>query len=91
MVEIRVSVEDGSNAAGLVRRLAGLFGRSSTSFDRARKVVQVESEWEESRAFVTVLEIVVAWLEEDGAETATLSLGEYFDTLARSIPLAVSR
>ena len=91
MVEIRVSVEDGSNAAGLVRRLAGLFGRSSTSFDRARKVVQVESEWEESRAFVTVLEIVVAWLEEDGARTAASSLVEHSYARARSVPLAVSR
>jgi hypothetical protein len=67
MVEIRVSVEDGSNAAGLIRRLAGLFGRSSISFDRARKVVRVESEW------------------------APLSLGEHSHTLARSVPLAVSR
>jgi hypothetical protein len=37
MVEIRVSVEDGSNAVGLVHRLAGLFGRSSISLDRSRK------------------------------------------------------
>jgi hypothetical protein len=39
MVEIRVAVADATGAHGLVRRLAGLFDRSSVSFDGTRNEV----------------------------------------------------
>jgi hypothetical protein len=83
MVEIRVAVVDATRVPGLMRRLAGLFGRSALSFDRSRKEIRVKSEWE-SRGVVHVVDAVEAWLEEDGADSATLSLGERSYTMARS-------
>lgn len=90
MVEIRVALEDATRAPGLVRRLASLFDRSSIRFDRSRNEVRVESDWE-SRAVMGVVEVVEAWLEEDGAHSATLSLGDRSYTLVTSAPLAASR
>jgi hypothetical protein len=89
MVEIRVSV-DGTRAQRLMGRLATLFDRSSISLDRSRNEVRVESEWE-SRAVMGVLEVVEAWLDEEGAESATLSMGDRSYTLVTSTPLAASR
>ena len=81
MVEIRVALEDGRRVSELMRRLAGLFGQSSLSFDRSRKEVRVRSE-SESRAVVHVVDAVDAWLAEDGAESATLSIGNRSYTMA---------
>ena len=75
MVEISVAVGDGTGVHSLVRRLAGVFDRSSVSFDGARKEVRVRSEWE-SRSVVLVLGAVEAWLAEDGVGSAKLSIGE---------------
>ena len=80
MVEIRVEVTDTPGVHGLMRRLAGVFDRSSVSFDRARKEVRVRSEWE-SRAVVQVLGAVEAWLAEDGPDSAELSIGDRSYTL----------
>jgi hypothetical protein len=88
MVEIRVSV-DAARAPRLMRRLASLFERSSISLDRSRNEVRVESEWE-SRAVMGVVEVVEAWLEEDGAESATLSVGDRSYTLVTSTGLPAS-
>jgi hypothetical protein len=71
-------------------RLATLFGRSSISLDRSRNEVRVKSEWE-SRAVMGVLEVVEAWLDEEGAESATLSMGDRSYTLVTSTPQAASR
>ena len=71
-------------------RLARIFDRSSISFDRSRNEVFVDSEWE-SRAVVGVLDVVEAWLTEDGAKSATLSIGDCSYRLVSSTPLAVSR
>jgi hypothetical protein len=75
MVEIRVAVQDATRVHGLLRRLGGLFDRSSVSFDAKRREVQVRSEWE-SRSLVYVLGAVESWLEEDGPSSARLSIGE---------------
>ena len=75
MVEIRVAVADATGVHGLVRRLAGVFGRSSVSFDGLRQEVRVRSEWE-SRDVLLVLDAVEAWLAEDGIASAKLSLGD---------------
>jgi hypothetical protein len=88
MVEIRVAVEDATSAVKLARRLATLFDRASISFDRSHSEVRVESEWE-SRAVRGVVEVVQAWLSEDGAESATLSIGDRSYTLVTSTPLEV--
>ena len=90
MVEIHVSVEDGTRAPMLVRRLSRLFDRSSISFDRSRHEVRVESEWE-SRAVMGVVEVVQAWLAEDGAESATLSIGDRSYTLLTPTPIGAGR
>ena len=90
MVEIRVTVEDTTRVPRLVRRLANLFERSAISFDRSRNEVRVESEWE-SRAVSGVIEAVQTWLSEDGAGSATLSIGNRSYRLVSSTPLAVSR
>lgn len=90
MVEIRVAVDDATRAPGLMRRLAGLFDRSSISFDQLRREVRVESEWE-SRSVVHVVDAVEEWLAEDGIRSATLSMGNRSYTLAGSAPIAVSQ
>jgi len=90
MVEIRVAVEDATRVPQLVRRLADLFERSSVSFDRSRNEVHVDTEWE-SRAVAGVVEALQAWLREDGAGSATLSIGTSSYELVSSTPLAASR
>jgi hypothetical protein len=89
MVEIRVTVDDATRVPGLMRRLGGLFDRSSVSFDRSRKEVRVESEWE-SRSVVRVVDAVEAWLAEGAGPSATLSIDDRSYTLAASAPLAAS-
>jgi hypothetical protein len=88
-VEIRISVDDVTLAPELMRRLAGLFDSSSVSWDRAHSEVRVESEWE-SRGVAGVVEIVGAWIEEDGVASATLSMGDRSHTLLGSTPIAAS-
>ena len=90
MVEIRVTVEDATRVPRLVRGLANLFERSSISFDRSRNEVCVDSEWE-SRAVSGVVEVVQTWLSEDGATSATLSIGNRSYRLVAAPPLTVSR
>jgi hypothetical protein len=75
MVEIRVAVADAAGAHGLLRRLAGLFDRSSVSFDGIRNEVRVCSEWE-SRSVVKVIGTVESWLAADGIDSAKLSIGD---------------
>jgi hypothetical protein len=75
MVEIRVAVPDVTRVHGLMHRLAGLFDRSSVSFDGAQREVRVRSEWE-SRGIVHVLRAVESWLAEDGPDSAKLSVGD---------------
>jgi hypothetical protein len=75
MVEIRVAVPDDTCGHGLMRRLAGVFDRSSVSFDRVQSEVRVHSKWE-SRGIVQVLGAVESWLAEDGPESAKLSIGD---------------
>jgi hypothetical protein len=90
MVEIRVAVDDAARAPGLMRRLAGLFDRSAISFDRTQKQVLVAAEWE-SRGVVQVVEAVESWLMEDGAGSATLSIGNRSYTMRATTPLGASR
>jgi hypothetical protein len=75
MVEICVGVSDAGGVDGLMWRLAGVFDRSSVSYDGARSEVRVRSEWE-SRSVVQVLGAVETWLAEDGVPSAQLSIGE---------------
>lgn len=75
MVEISVAVASAAGAQGLVQRLGELFERSSISFDGARNEVHVCSEWE-SRSILRVVGAVEAWLAEDLASSATLSVGD---------------
>jgi hypothetical protein len=75
MVEIRVAVPDTTRVHGLMRRLAGLFERSSVSFDGVQREVRVRSEWE-SRSVVQVLRAVESWLADDGPDSAKLSVGD---------------
>jgi hypothetical protein len=89
MVDIRVSVADAAGASALIRRLATLFDQGSILFDWSRNEVRVESEWE-SRAVMSVIELVVAWLEEDGVESTTLSIGDRSHTLVASGALGVT-
>jgi hypothetical protein len=90
MVEIRVSIEDATQASTLMRRLARLFEVSSISFDQSRSEVRVESEWE-SRAVAGVVEVVEAWLEDSGVESATVSIGDRTHALGAATPLAAIR
>jgi hypothetical protein len=83
MVEIRVAVADATRVPGLMRRLAGLFDRSSLSFDGSRKEVRVISEWE-SRSVVHVVDAVAAWLAENDADSATLWIGNRSYTMTGS-------
>jgi hypothetical protein len=74
MVESRVAVADAAGAHGLLRRLAGLFDRSSVSFDGTRKEIRVCSEWG-SRSVVKVIGTVESWLAADSIDSAKLSVG----------------
>jgi hypothetical protein len=75
MVEIRVAVADAASAHGLLRRLTGLFDRSSVSFDGTRNEVRVRSEWE-ARSIVQVIGTVESWLATDRIHSAKLSVGD---------------
>jgi hypothetical protein len=75
MVEIRVAVPDAKRVHGLMRRLGGLFDRSSVSFDGAEREVRVRLE-RESQGVVEVLGAVESWLAEDGPDSAKLSIGD---------------
>ena len=75
MVEICVAVTDAARVHGLMRRLGGLSDRSSVSFDGGQREVRVHSEWE-SRGLIQVLGAVQSWLDEDGPESARLSIGD---------------
>jgi hypothetical protein len=75
VVGISVALADATGVHGLMRRLAGVFDRSSVSFDGARREVRVRSGWE-SRSVLLVLDAVEAWLAEDGVGSAKLSIGE---------------
>jgi hypothetical protein len=88
-VEIRVAVADATGVHGLVRRLAGVFDRSSVSFDGRRKEVRVRSEWE-SRAVLLVLDAVEAWLAEGSVASAKLSLGDRSYTMVGALPVSSS-
>jgi hypothetical protein len=90
MVEIRVAVADTTRVPGLMVRLAGLFDRSSLSFDRSRKEVRVTSEWE-SRSVVHVVDAVAAWIAENDADSATLSIGNRSYEMAGSHSVAAAR
>lgn len=85
MVEIRVEVANAARARGLLPRLAGLFGRSSVSFDGTANEVRVRSEWE-SRSVVAVIATVQSWLTADGVESAKLSIGERSYTVTGPFP-----
>jgi hypothetical protein len=87
MVEIRVAVPDATSVHGLMRCLAGLFDRSSVSFDGAQGEVRVRSEWE-SRGVVQVLGAVESWLAEDGPDSARLSIGDRSYTMVGPTHLA---
>ena len=87
MVEIRVAVPDDTYGHGLMCRLAGLFDRSSVSFDGAQREVRVRSEWE-SRGVVRVLGAVESWLAEDGPDSAKLSIGDRSYTMFEAARLA---
>jgi hypothetical protein len=87
MVEIRVGVGDAIGVQGLVRRLVGVFDGLSVSVDGACQEVRVRSE-SESRAIVYVLDVVEAWLAEDGIDSAELSIGTRSYTMIRPAPIA---
>jgi len=89
MVEIRVAVPDDTYGHGLMRRLAGVFDRSSVSFDRVQSEVRVHSKWE-SRGIVQVLGAVESWLAEDGPESAKLSIGDRSYTMVAPTANAAS-
>ena len=83
MVEIRVALDDARNVAGLMRRLSRRSGQPSLSFDRSRKEVRVTSE-SELHGVVHVVDAVEAWLADEGAASATLSIGHRSYTLPAS-------
>jgi hypothetical protein len=87
MVEIRVAVADAARAHGLLRRLTGLFDRSSLSFDGTRNEVRVRSEWE-SRSIVQVISAVDSWLASDRIGSARLSVGDRSYTMVGPAGLA---
>ena len=87
MVEIRVAVPDDTYGHGLMCRLAGLFDRSSVSFDGVQREVRVRSEWE-SRGVVRVLGAVESWLAEDGPDSAKPSIGDRSYTMVEAARLA---
>jgi hypothetical protein len=87
MVEICVAVADAKGVDRLLRRLAGVFDRSSVFFDRPHREVRVRSE-SESRTIVLVLDAVEAWLAEGGVASAKLSMGDRSYTMVGPFSVA---
>jgi signal transduction histidine kinase len=83
MVEIAVTVADGLHVHGLVRRLRGLFDSSTVIYDAANEQVRVSSEWE-SRTLIAVVDAVQGWMDESGAASALLAVGDRSYTLVGS-------
>jgi hypothetical protein len=73
-----------------MRRLAGVFDRSSISFDRIHNEVRVESEWE-SRTVLALVDAVEAWFDDDEVDEATLSIGNRSYSLPAFTPLVAGR
>lgn len=82
MVEIDVTVEDGGSVHGLLRRLRLLFDSGAVTYDAARKRVRVRAEWE-SRAVNRVVDAIQSWMDEGGAASASLAVGDESFTLIR--------
>src|SRR3982751_3456952 len=80
MVEIEVTVADGTLVHGLMRRLRQLFGAEAVAYDSAAKTVDVRADWE-SRTVVTVVDAVQAWMEESGVASTSLAIGNQSFTL----------
>jgi hypothetical protein len=85
MVEIKVTVTDEILVHSLVRRLRRLFDPSSVVYDATLKQVRVRSEWE-SRSVVEVVDGVQKWMEESGAASASLAVGDRSYTLVSAQP-----
>ena len=82
MVEIEVTVADERDVHGLVRRLRGLFDSSEVTYDSERKHVRVRAEWE-SRTVTAVVDAVKEWMDETGADSASLDVGNRSFTILR--------
>jgi signal transduction histidine kinase len=80
MVEVEVTVADTTRVHGLMRRLRHLFDSEAVIYDPVGKTVRVRAEWE-SRTVVAVVEAVQAWMNESGAASATLAIGNRSFTL----------
>src|SRR5690242_1137267 len=80
MVEIEVTVADGTRVHGLMRRLRLLFGAQAVAYDSSAKTVDVRAEWE-SRAVGTVVDAVQAWMKESGVASTSLAIGDRSFTL----------
>jgi K+-sensing histidine kinase KdpD len=80
VVEIDVAFVDATLVDGLLGNLRRLFGSSVVSYDGVRKRISVGSEWE-SRSFVAVIEAVQRWIDESGAASALLPVGNRSYTL----------
>jgi hypothetical protein len=83
LVEISVVVADPTLVHALMRRLLKLFGPSAVTYDATAKQVRVSSEWE-SRAVVEVVDVVQGWIDEGGACSAELAVGDRSYTLESS-------
>jgi hypothetical protein len=88
MVEIRVALSDATGVHGLMRSLAGLFERSSISFDGKRNEVRVRAEWE-SRSVDHVIDTLESWLAAIGGGWAKLWIGDSAYTIATVGPKTV--
>jgi two-component system sensor histidine kinase KdpD len=82
MVEIEVTVADERDVHGLMRRLRGLFDSSEVTYDSERKHVRVRAEWE-SRTVAAVVDAVKEWMDETGADSASLVVGNRSFTILR--------
>ena len=81
-MEIQVSLLNAMSAERLARRLESVSAAMSVSFDPGRRDVRVLTEMESNRAVVAVIDTVDAWLAEDGAGAARLSVGARSYTMA---------
>src|SRR5690349_6877020 len=85
MVEIKVTVTDELLVHSLIRRLRRLFDPSAVTYDATLKQVRVRTEWE-SRSVVEVVDSVQKWMEESGAASASLAVGDRSYTLVSAQP-----
>lgn len=85
-MEMRIIVPDAASTGSLAERLTFAFGPERVSVMGDRREVDVRVEGESDNTVVRVLETVERWVEQTGAGSAQMWLGEHSYRIAAWAP-----